>query len=89
MAMDIIRTTARIALTFLPVILLKRFQMKRKLKWAEARGDQEMVDKIKTHMSVHNHRSKLMVYYGLLIFPVIIFWATILASLERTPLTGR
>lgn len=87
--MDIIRTAARIALTFLPVVIMGNWQMKRKLRWAESRGDQELVDKIKTHMNVRHQRHKLIFFYGLLITPVIIFWLTILASMERTPLTGR
>lgn len=87
--MDIIRTAARITLTILPVVLIKNHHMKRKLKWAESRGDQELVDKIKTHMNVRHHRHKIIFFYILLVLPVVIFWATILASLERTPLTGR
>jgi hypothetical protein len=87
--MDLIRTAARITLTILPVVLIKNHHMKRKLKWAESRGDQELVDKIKTHMNVRNHRHKIIFFNVLLVLPVLIFWATILASLERTPLTGR
>ncbi|KAI0685321.1 hypothetical protein BC835DRAFT_530528 [Cytidiella melzeri] len=88
-AMDIIRMAARITLTFLPVILVKNYQMKRKLRWAESRGDKELVDKIKTHMGVQHHRHKVMFFYILLVLPIFFLWATVLASLERTPLTGR
>ena len=67
----------------------KGMRVKRLLKQAEQRGDQETIDKIKRKMVVHGYRQKMLVLNGLLFIPVLIFWLTILASLERTPLTGR
>lgn len=87
--MELVRTAARIALTFVPVILFKNHQIKRKLKWAEARGDKELVEKLQNYMVVSSQRHRLVAFYALLVIPVVFFWATILASMERTPLTGR
>lgn len=88
-ALEIVRTAARIALTFMPVILIKNYRLKRKLEWAESRGDQELVKKLQNYMSVRQSRHRLIFFHILLVIPVLIFWATILASMERTPLTGR
>ena len=87
--MELVRTAARIALTFMPVILIKNYRIKRKLKWAEERGDKELVEKIKTHMAVKTNRHRLIFFHVLLVVPVVFLWATIVASMERTPLTGR
>ena len=34
-------------------------------------------------------RTRTILFHLLLLAPVLLFWATIVASLERTPLTGR
>ena len=34
-------------------------------------------------------RQRTILFHILIFVPIIIFWATIIASLERTPLTGR
>ncbi|THH01482.1 hypothetical protein EW026_g1252 [Hermanssonia centrifuga] len=81
--LEIVRTAARIALTFVPVILIKNHKTKRKLRAAEASGDLELAEKVRTI------RHRTVFFHVLLFIPVFIFWATILASLERTPLTGR
>ena len=88
-ALEVVRTAARIALTFMPVILLKNWKIKRKIEWAEKRGDKELVEKLQNHLMVRSNRHRLIFFHILLVIPVIIFWATILASMERTPLTGR
>ena len=81
--LEVVRTAARIALTFVPVIIIKNHRIKHKLKYAEAKGDHALAEKVRSI------RHKTVFIHGLLFVPVIIFWATILASLERTPLTGR
>lgn len=88
-ALEIVRTAARIALTFIPVILVKNYRLKRKLQWAEERGDTELVNKLQNHIMVRSNRHRLIFFNVLLVIPVVIFWAIILASMERTPLTGR
>ena len=80
---------SHLVFTFMPVILIKNYRIKRKLKWAQEKGDEELVKKIQNHMVVHTHRQRLIFFHILLVIPVVIFWATILASMERTPLTGR
>ena len=82
-ALEVARTAVRIALTFVPVILIKNHKIKRKLKYAEAKGDTALAEKVRAM------RTKTVFFHGILFIPVLIFWATILASLERTPLTGR
>ena len=81
--LEVARTVVRIALTFVPVILIKNMKVKRQLKWAEARGDHEMAEKVRSY------RTKTVFFHWLLFVPAVVFWATIFASLERTPLTGR
>ena len=34
-------------------------------------------------------RTRTILFHLMLLTPVLLFWATIVASLERTPLTGR
>ena len=34
-------------------------------------------------------RTRTILFHMMLLTPVLLFWATIVASLERTPLTGR
>ncbi|KAF7797095.1 hypothetical protein EIP86_008287 [Pleurotus ostreatoroseus] len=82
-ALELARTAVRIALTFVPVILIKNMKAKRHLQWAEARGDHEMAERVRAM------RTKTVFFHVLLFIPAALFWATILASLERTPLTGR
>lgn len=88
-ALELVRTIARIALTFVPVIIFKKYRLKKKLQWAEDRGDKELVQKIETYMAVQHTRHKVILLNSLLVLPLLVFMATILASIERTPLTGR
>ena len=87
--MEVIRTTARITLSLLPVFLIKNAAMKRKLRMAQESGDTEMIERIQKHMTVKKKKERMLIVHILLFIPVFIFWATILASMERTPLTGR
>ena len=34
-------------------------------------------------------RARTILFHILIMTPILLFWATIIASLERTPLTGR
>lgn len=34
-------------------------------------------------------RARTILFHILIMTPIVLFWATIIASLERTPLTGR
>lgn len=77
----------RVALTFVPLIWLKNLKARKKLKMAEASGQEEIIAK-KAAM-VKKIRNRTVLFHALMFIPMIIFWATIIASMERTPLTGR
>lgn len=87
--MEIVRTAARIVLTFLPIMFFKNMRAKKCLKKAEAEGDTVLANRIRAKLSVQSMRRRTIIFNVLLSIPVIIFWAAIMASLERTPLTGR
>ena len=81
------RTAARVALTLIPVLLLKNHRSKRYLAVAEARG--HVIDDDRKDVVLKNIRFRNLLFQTLLLAPLLLFWATLLASLERTPLTGR
>ena len=72
-------------MTFIPLILLKNHKSRRKLQHAETTG--EILGE--KDLIVKRIRNRTILFHALLFTPFILFWATILASLERTPLTGR
>ncbi|OCH94358.1 hypothetical protein OBBRIDRAFT_789265 [Obba rivulosa] len=84
--LEIARTAARITLTFVPVILLKNLKSKKELRWAEKTG---RTDEARKELVLKRIRNRTILFHALLLIPVLLFWATIAASLERTPLTGR
>ncbi|OBZ72195.1 Survival factor 1 [Grifola frondosa] len=86
-ALEFARMAARVGLTFLPIIMLKNMKSKRQLRWAEAQGHPDL--DAKKDMVMRGIRNRTLVFHALLFIPIVLFWATILASLERTPLTGR
>ncbi|KAG6809797.1 hypothetical protein H0H92_014700 [Tricholoma furcatifolium] len=78
---------SRVVLTFIPFILWSNAKSKRKLKWAALHGkpkSEETVAKVHKHIQYRKY-----FLYGLLLVPLTLFWGTIVASLEQTPLTGR
>ncbi|OSD06464.1 hypothetical protein PYCCODRAFT_1360626 [Trametes coccinea BRFM310] len=79
--------TARVALTFVPIILLKNLRSKKLIRIADKHQIPELVEKREDLVKRIRHRTIL--FHILLFVPIIIFWAAIVASLERTPLTGR
>ncbi|EMD33520.1 hypothetical protein CERSUDRAFT_118092 [Gelatoporia subvermispora B] len=83
---EIARTAARIALTFVPVILIKNLKSRKELRWAEKTGK---TDEARKELVLKRIRNRTILFHTLLFIPVLLFWATIAASLERTPLTGR
>lgn len=70
-------------------MFFKNMRAKKLIAKAEAKGDKELADKIRAHVSVHGMKVRAIIFNTLLFIPVLIFWLTIMASLERTPLTGR
>ncbi|KAJ8072510.1 hypothetical protein PM082_016069 [Marasmius tenuissimus] len=86
-ALEVIRTAARIVLTFVPIILLKNHGQRRYLRHVEFLGKPASEEKkAKVLKSI---RTRTIVFHILLSIPAFLFWATIVASMERTPITGR
>ncbi|KAF7327855.1 hypothetical protein MKEN_00365400 [Mycena kentingensis (nom. inval.)] len=85
--MELVRTAGRIVLTILPVILIKNHKTRRHLRHAALTGvviPEEQQDKLRARI-----RSRTLFFHALVLIPAVLFWGTIFASLERTPLTGR
>ena len=78
---------ARVVLTFVPIILLKNIRSKKKLEFAEKYGHPNLEKK--RERTLEKIRKRTMLFHILIFIPVFLYWATIVASLERTPLTGR
>ena len=96
--LEIIRTTGRVALTFIPVLLVKNHTSRRILKKIEIvkkeSGDSTLPRPVKEFISnqgrlVESIRRRTILFHVLVFTPCILFWAAVIASLERTPLTGR
>lgn len=83
-ALESARTTGRILMTFLPFIFIKNARSSRKMKSADASTPEEK----KVEMSNQIRRLRFALY-GLPLVSISLLCATIIASLERTPLTGR
>lgn len=77
---------SRVVLTFFPILLWKNMKSHRIIKYAAIHGVPAMEEQ-KKHMDRIRSRTRLLQI--ILAIPVILFWATIVASLECTPLTGR
>lgn len=88
-AIEILRTTARIALTFAPFLWFKSMRAKRIMKIAHERGDTKLIERMNKYMSVRAVRRRAIIMYSMTFIPLFILFAMIVASLERTPLTGR
>lgn len=81
------RTVARVALTFLPVLLIKN----KGALWLIKQGDKApcpLSEERRAELARKIRRRTWLLRFTLAL-PVLLFWATVLASLERTPLTGR
>lgn len=86
-AFEVARTASRIALTFLPAILIGRNRSRRMIQHAHIHGIPISEEKRAKHMKKLKVTTRLL--QVLTVIPLVLFWATITASLERTPLTGR
>ena len=81
---------ARIALTFLPVVIIRNHFAKKYMKHVENKPEfnnpefAEKTEKVQKMM-----RRGVMFYRVLIAVPLGLFALTSLASLERTPLSGR
>ncbi|KAG1779052.1 hypothetical protein EV702DRAFT_1044012 [Suillus placidus] len=86
---EVARTAARVALTFLPLILFKNRWSKKYLKHHEKFHPGAPVDEEKKAALLKRIRARTLVFNVLLFVPVALFWLAILASAEQTPITGR
>lgn len=84
--MDMARTVVRVTLTFIPLVLLKNHKLRKHLAVAEAAGDSNADRKL---FVLRKIRYGTILFHLLLFAPAVLFWLTIMASVERTPLTGR
>ena len=79
--------TARVGLTFVPLLLLGNMRSKKIIqkvdKWGIPNAEQKKEDMLR------GIRQRTILFHILIFIPLILYWATIIASLERTPLTGR
>lgn len=78
---------SRVVLTFFPILLWKNMKSAKIIKYAAIHGIPALEEHKQLHMSRIRSRTRLLQI--ILAIPVILFWATIVASLECTPLTGR
>jgi len=86
-AFEIARTTSRIALTLVPVLLLGRGRSRRIVNHAHIHGIEISEERRAEHLKKLKYSTRLLQI--LTVIPFLLFWATIVASLEQTPLTGR
>ncbi|KAI1797232.1 peptidase family M48-domain-containing protein [Ganoderma leucocontextum] len=86
-ALEFARMTARVGLTFVPLILLRNMRSKKWLQRAEESGHPKLEQKREDIL--RGMRQRTILFHILVFIPLVLYWATIIASLERTPLTGR
>ncbi|KDR76253.1 hypothetical protein GALMADRAFT_247551 [Galerina marginata CBS 339.88] len=84
---ELARTASRIALTFIPLLWFKNKRSEKMIKYAALHGFPTSEEHKEKQMSKIRRRTRAL--QVLLFIPFFIFWATIVASLEQTPLTGR
>ncbi|KAF4613527.1 hypothetical protein D9613_007809 [Agrocybe pediades] len=84
---ELARTASRIALTFIPFLWIHNVKTKKMIKYAALHGFPASEEHKAAQLTrVRRFTTALQV---LLFIPFALFWATIVASLEKTPLTGR
>ncbi|KAL5486017.1 hypothetical protein ACEPAI_7061 [Sanghuangporus weigelae] len=85
-SLEVARTVTKIALTFLPIVAVKNFMTRKYLKKI-IKHHPELAykrDEVERHL-----RKSIISYRFLVAVPIVLFGLTFLASLERTPLSGR
>ncbi|KAF9036201.1 hypothetical protein BJ165DRAFT_1331541, partial [Panaeolus papilionaceus] len=85
--LELARTAGRIALTFIPVLWLGNMKAKKMFKYAAIHGIKHTEEK--KEMYIRRMRRSANLAKILFAIPMLLFWATIIAGMERTPLTGR
>ncbi|KAF9476709.1 hypothetical protein BDN70DRAFT_862910 [Pholiota conissans] len=84
---ELARMASRIVLTFFPILLWKNMKSRKIIKYAAIHGIPAMEEHKIKHMNRIRSRTRILTL--MMLVPVVLFWATIIASLENTPLTGR
>lgn len=74
-------------MTIVPILLWKNVKSKKMVEWAAIHG--KPVSEERKAELLHHNKKRTVIYHVLLFLPITLFWATIIASMERTPLTGR
>lgn len=74
-------------MTFVPLLLLKNIKSRKMLQHAEKYGHPDLEGK--KERTLRKIRQRTILFHILIFIPLFLYWATIIASLERTPLTGR
>ncbi|KIY48509.1 hypothetical protein FISHEDRAFT_42993 [Fistulina hepatica ATCC 64428] len=83
----VVRTAGRVMLTFIPVLLFKNRRSRQLLKRAAISGVPTSEEK--KNEILRRLRRRTQTFNVLMFTPLLLLWATIVASLEQTPLTGR
>ena len=79
--MELAKAASRIALSLAPLLFFKNRKSRRML--------QKNLPEEKRPVILQRLRMRTILFHVLILTPILLFWATIIASLERTPLTGR
>ena len=79
---------ARVGLTFVPILLLGNMRAKKILQHSDKFAGHPNWEEKRAKME-RSVRTRTIWFHILVITPIVLYWATIVASLERTPLTGR
>lgn len=74
-------------MTLIPVILIGNHKSRRRIKHAALHGVQTSEENVNKQLK--KIRSRTLFLNFLFLIPFTLFWATIISSLEQTPLTGR
>ena len=82
-SMELARTASKVALSLAPLLFVKNRRSRRWLQ-KDLPGMEE-----KRPAVLKTIRMRTILFHALIFTPILLFLATIIASLERTPLTGR
>ncbi|KAH7921032.1 hypothetical protein BV22DRAFT_1198490 [Leucogyrophana mollusca] len=86
---EVARTAARIALTFVPLILFKNMRTKKYIAHHGRFHNGEPASPEKKALLLKKIRKRTIAFHVLVFTPIALFWLALLASVEQTPLTGR
>jgi len=81
--MELAKTLSRVALSLAPLLFFNNRNSRRILQ-KNLPGTEE-----ERPVILQRIRARTFLFHVLIMTPILLFWATIIASLERTPLTGR